>query len=280
MKKITIIFAAIVFMGAFSSCLKDDKYALDPSGSNNVVEFLNLTVPISSYNDKYVEYIPLTLENVPESEFTAGVNYAGPENLAPQDIVVELAPAPAAAEEAGYDPLDASLYELPTSVTIKKGTKSATFQIKVRPSSFDGDLSNALGISITSTSYGIISGNVGTVIFSLPVKNVYDGVYRYQTSSNTALIPNQDVEVELRTISSTRSRLAPGLLGYYSNQVDYIVDPETNLVTVEMITLLPIATSSESKYDPETKTFTLKWTSNGGARLFEETLTYIGPREE
>ncbi|WP_257667698.1 DUF7015 domain-containing protein [Parapedobacter tibetensis] len=280
MKKITNIIAVIIFMGVFSACLKDDNYALDPSGSQNVVEFLNLTTPISAYNDKYVEYIPLTLENVPESEFTAGINYAGPENVAPQDIVVELAAAPEVAEEAGYDPLDPSLYVLPTSITIKRGEKTARFQVKVRPSSFDGNLSNALAIAITSTSYGVISGNVGKVIFSLPVKNIYDGVYRYRTSANTALLPNRDVEVELRTISPTRSRLGPGLLGFYSNQVDYIVDPETNLVTVEMITLLPIATFPESKYDPETKTFTLRWTSNGGARLFEETLTYIGPREE
>ena len=279
MKKITNILALIAFIGVFSSCLKDDKYALDPSGSHNVVEFLNLTVPISSYNDKYVEYIPQTFENVPESEFTAGVNYAGPENLAPQDIVVELAASPEAAEDAGYDPLDPSLYEMPTSVTIKKGTKSATFQIKVKPSSFNGDLNNALGVKIASTSYGIISGNIGTVIYSLPVKNPYDGIYRYQTSSSTSLIPNQDVEVELATISSTRSRLAPGLLGYYSNQVDYVVDPETNLVTVEMVTLLPVATDPSSRYDPETKTFHLKWTASGGGYSFEETLTYIGPRE-
>jgi hypothetical protein len=183
MKKITNIVAVIVFLGVFSSCLKDDKYALDPSGSHNVVEFYNVTAPVNSYNDLYVMYVPATLEVLPEVEFTAGVNYAGPENTAPQDIVVELAVAANAVteyndvESTGYEPLPAGSYEIPSSVTIRKGEKFATFPIKVRPEMLDPTQSNALGVSITSTSHGVISGNVGTVIYSLPIKSIWEGAY-------------------------------------------------------------------------------------------------------
>ncbi|GGG91105.1 hypothetical protein GCM10007415_27110 [Parapedobacter pyrenivorans] len=281
MKRIYKVSLLLFFMPALSSCLKDEGLIGPnaPGYISNIVEFYNETAPVSGTTDPYIVYIPKTLERVEEEVFTATVSYSGAET-APQDITIQLSPAADAAATGGYDQLPSSVYEMPGSVVIKKGEKRAQFSIKVKPLEFDPDSDNALAISIASASFGTVSGNFGTVIFSLPVKNPYDGVYRYQTSANTALIPNQDVEVELSTINSRRSRLSPGLLGYYGNQVDYVVDPETNLVTVEMTTLLPIATFPESKYDPETKTFTLRWTSNGGARLFEETLTYIGPREE
>ena len=275
------IFLVIIafFALTLQSCLKDEMQALDPSRGHNVLEFKNFTIPVSAATDKYVTYIPKTLENIPSDEFESGITWAGPEEYAPEDIVIQLEANPAAATEAGYDPLASGLYEFPSSVTLKKGEHFTQFKIKVYPDKFDGDLDNALALTIKSASFGTISGNIGTVIYSLPVKNPYDGVYRYQSAPTQTLLPNQDVEVELRTISGTRSRLAPGLVGYYSNQVDYIVDKATNQVTVEMTTLLPIATDPASIYDPATRTFHLKWTSGGGNRYFEETLTYIKARD-
>lgn len=280
MKNIFKLLIVFITSTALVSCLKDDQYALDPaSGTNNVVEFYNVTAPFSAYTAKYVEYIPKTFENVPTDEFMIGVNWAGAEDFAPVDIVVNIAPAPEVAAEAGYDQLDASLYSMPTTLTIKKGEKFALVPISVKPSSFDGDLANAIAVKITSTSHGVISGNVGAVIFSLPVKNPWDGKYTYSSAASQTLLPNHTANIELRTINATRVRMAPGLAGYYSNQVDLVVDRATNQVTVEMTTLLPIETDPSSHYDPATKTFHLKWTSNGGARYFEETLVFTGPRD-
>jgi hypothetical protein len=279
MKKISKLLLLLVLAATATSCLKDDKYALDPSEGHNVVEFYNVTAPFSAYTAKYVQYIPKTFENVANDEFMIGVNWAGPEDFATQDITVTLAPAPEAAAEAGYVQLDPSLYTMPTTLTIKKGEKFALAPVTVKPSSFNGDLPNAIGVKIVSTSHGIVSGNVGTVIFSLPVKNPWDGVYHYKSAATQTLMPNWETEIELRTINATRVRMSPGLVGYYSNQVDLVVDRATNKVTVEMTTLLPIATDPSSHYDPATKTFHLKWTSGGGNRYFEETITYIGPRD-
>lgn len=278
MKNILRLLTVFVLTASLTSCLKDDKYALDPSGSNNVIEFYNVTNPFSAYTAKYVEYIPKTFENVATDEFMIGVNYAGPEDFAPVDITVNIAPDAAAAADAGYVQIDASLYTMPTTLTIKKGEKFALIPVSVKPSAFDGDLANALAVRITSTSHGVISGNVGIAIFSLPVKNPWDGVYTYQSSPTQTLEPNRTARIELRTINATRVRMSPGLAGLYSNQVDLVVDRVTNQVTVEMTTLLPIGNSPESRYDPATKTFHLRWTSNAGARVFEETLTFIEPR--
>jgi hypothetical protein len=136
----------------------------------------------------------------------------------------------------------------------------------------------ALAYRITDPGNNKIATGNDYFITLISAKNQWDGVYHYTTSSNNTLLPDQDTEVELHTVSPTKVKLYPGLLGYYSNEVWYIIDPETMGVTVEMNTLLPIATDASSHYDPETKTFNLKWTSNGGARIFEETMTFIKDR--
>lgn len=279
MKSKLILSISALALSLFNmSCLKDDDYALDPKNAHNVIEWKAPAVPTSAYTDKYTVYIPKTLENVAEDELEVGINWAGPDRFAPQDITVTLEENSAAAKEAGFVQLASDTYEVPTTVTIKKGETVGKFKIKLKPSKFNGDLANALAITIKSSNYGIVSGNNGTIILSLPVKNITDGVYTYTTSAATALVPNHKATVELRTISSTKSRLSPGLLATYSNQVDYIIDPKTNIITVEMTTLLPIGNFPESKFDPATKTLNVKWTSNGGARLFEETFVFLRAR--
>lgn len=279
MKKITRLLTIVLAGFALTSCLKDERYAVDPeNGTNNVVEFYNVSAPVSGYNAKYVEYIPKTLENIPEDEFVIGVNWAGAEDVAPVDIVVDIALAPEVATETGYIQVNPSLYTMPMQATIKKGEKFALIPVKIKASQLDGDLPNAIALKITQSSHGIISRNNGVAVFSVPVKNIYDGVYTYKSSPAQTLLPNITARLELRTINSSKSRLSPGLAASYSNQVDLIVDKVTNKVTVEMTTLLPITNTDDSYYDPATKTFHLKWYSNAGGRLFEETITYVEPR--
>lgn len=279
MKKITRLFTIVLASFALTSCLNDDNYAVDPAnGTNNVVEFYNTSVPISNYNAKYVEYIPKTLENIPEDEFMIGVNWAGAEDVAPVDIVVDLALAPEVAAERGYNQVNTSLFTMPMQATIKKGEKFALIPVKVKANQLDGDLPNAIALKIVKSSHGVISRNVGTAIFSIPVKNPYDGVYTYRSAPTQTLEPNRTTEIELRTINASTVRMYPGLVGLYSNQVDLVVDKNTNKVTVVMTTLLPIVNTDDSYWDPATKTFHLKWYSGGGNRYFEETITFKEPR--
>lgn len=211
MKKIAALAIGTFFLFMNTSCLKDDQYALHPSGGLNVIEFYNVTGPTSAYIDPVLVYSAGTFETG-KDEFTFGVNYAGPENTAPQDIVVQLAASQQtvdkqnAAKGSGYTLVAADSYEMPTSLTIKKGEKFALGKVKLKLDKFDLAKKNVLAIAITSSSHGNISGNGGTAIFTMAIKNKYDGVYKVE-----ALSPMLDVT-------------AANLVGYYPL--------EANLVTI------------------------------------------------
>src|SRR5690606_2919746 len=279
MKKITNILAVFIFMGVFSSCLKDDKYALDPSGSHNVVEFYNVTAPVNGYNDLYVIYVPSRVAVLTEVEFTDGVSYAGPENTAPQDIVVELAVANDAiaeynAEESTtYEPLPAGSYEIPSSVTIRKGEKFATFAVKVRPEMLDQSKSNALAVAIVSTSHGVISGNIGTAIYSLPIKSIWEGTYEVTVINDYGGIDGNiggsisDVNT-LSTVGPNRLRSdgSNGLWFTYSGYVEYQVNGDnTDIIDLLTYSGSPLATSIDEVVlvDAENLIFEVNYTGLG-----------------
>lgn len=285
MKNKIFLFSWIITLAALlTSCLDDKEYALDPSNGHNVIEFYNVTTPGTNYNAKYLTYTPKTFVAEPESEFTMGVNYAGPEDNAPTDITVTLTPNNAVATEMGYSQLGNTLYTLPTSVVIKKGERFALFTVKVKTGSFDLTKKNALAVSITAASYGIISGNNATAVFSLPVKNKYDGVYkvnsgfvqRYSNPTtpttgdalNGSLAGNPNVSlvtIDANTVEITNLRWAGGTstVGGVDN-LRATVDPVTNLVTVTALGNNTVKNRAglENKYDPATKTFTLNFDWN------------------
>ncbi|HMR91286.1 MAG TPA: DUF1735 domain-containing protein [Chitinophagaceae bacterium] len=217
---------------ALTSCLKDDKYALDPSGSNNVVEFLNVTAPVTGYNDPYVVYVPTTLEAVPEAEFTIGINYAGPEDVAPVDITVQLAEAPEAVTDNNtkkgttYVHPASSSFQFPATATIKKGEKTALIVVKVQPLELDASVSNAIGLKITSTTRGEVSGNVGKVIYSIPIKSIWQGTYDYQVINDYGTIDANiggqwnESGVRLETVGPNKLRMTY-LWRTYSGYCDY-----------------------------------------------------------
>lgn len=311
MKNTLKLLTVFVLAAFLTSCLKDDKYALDPSGSNNVVEFYNVTAPVSGYTDRFVMY-QSSFEAVDETEFTAGVNWAGPEDMAPVDIVVNLALDPEAiaiyndtrpSNAAPIQLLDPSIYEFPSSVTIKKGEKTALFTIKVRPSQFDFDARNGLALAITSVSHGVVSGNIGTVIFDLPVKNIYDGIYKILEGShiqrysapgvpttndalNGSMFGNPNVTlvtINQSTVQINNMRWAGGASGVAGiDNTRATVNSSTNAVTMFALGNATLRNwpGKVNTYDPATKTFTLNfdWNPTGSAREMTLILEYVGPR--
>ena len=193
---IKLLYISLAIILFHSSCLKDEPYALDPKNGHNVIEFYHVTTPISGYLDPVNVYVAGNFEPKDEVEFTAAVNYAGPEDLAPKDIQVQLAISPEtlakhnAVKSNKYELLPEGLYEFPSTVTIKKGEKVGKFQVKLHTNKFDNNKSNALAIAITSTSHAVISANSGAVIFSVPVKSLFDGNYTV-----TATAPLVDIDV-------------------------------------------------------------------------------------
>lgn len=266
----------------FASCLKQDPN-LNPKESNDVVEIFNQVPGLiaSDVTDPY----PLYVETFPISAgetFEVTVNYAGAGN-APQDINVKLGLDAHAIDEYNdstsnhYILLPASKYTIDTwDVTIPKGQKKATATFKLKTETFDFAEAYALPVKIMSTSFGKISGNYGTTIFSVGAKNPYDGIYQYTTSANTSLQPNKNLEIDLITQSLTKVKMgAPGLLASYTNEVFYIVNPTTNAITVECASLgVQTPQDTRSKYDPATRTLTVFWKQGNGGRTFEEKFVY------
>jgi Domain of unknown function (DUF1735) len=194
MKKNITKLGAVIICVTLSACLNDDKYALDPSGTNNVLEFSDPSVPVSKSGSIYPAWaraFPVSAEGT----FEQVISYSGP-NGNDKNIELTLAVDPIALDEYnrqqeeglfGEEPLKGTTYELlpddhydieSLSITIPKGSTKAVLKVTVYPNVFDLSKKYALPLRIVSASSGIISGNFSVGIFGVAVKNPFDAVYR------------------------------------------------------------------------------------------------------
>lgn len=299
MKKFIKIFPLALLCIGLTSCLKDESLTAFTDDAPNMLEF-SAAATDPATPEKLYPAVMHVFDYEPETAYSITVSYSGDE-VAPRDIEVEVAVDPSAitrfndqilslaraeALAAGNDPAEAvaaaqsklytlatsAIYTLPsTKVVIKKGERTAELPVTVKPVNIDFDHRYVLPLKIVSGSGNEpLSGNFNTVLFHFMSKNAYDGAYDHTFTSS---LGNGSNKVTMSTIG--KNTVTFGLLGQYSNAVVLTVDEVTNKVTVSLTTLLPIATDPSSYYDPATQTFHLKWTSNGGARTFEETFVKI-----
>lgn len=271
---------------AITSCLKDNEL-IGPGADGsvaNIIEFGNVSAPASNATSSIPLY-SLSFDMNPTGVLNLKVKCVGAET-AREDIRVAVNVNNALLEtyngenKTDFVAMPADQYALSsTEVIIKKGTREITLPINLKPSLFTFDHDYAIGLSIVSASSGVISGNFGNIILNLSGKNAYDGTYQYTTSANTSLVPNANKTVRLVTVGANRVLLSPGLLGTYSNEVYYNIDPVTFAVTVECPSLgVQTPQDTRSKYDPVSKKLTVFWKQGNGGRTFEETFTFTGPR--
>lgn len=183
MKNILIkVLAFILIAPAFTGCLEDDKYALDPSDSKNTLEFGYLNVPVSPFGSVYPVFV-VAFGVSEEDGFDVILNYAGA-NDNDQDIELTLEVDPVAVqlynEQYGtsYVLLPEANYDMASmTVTIEKGKRTATLPVTVYPDQYDLSVNYLLPLKIASASHGTISSNFGTALFATVVKNRYDGNY-------------------------------------------------------------------------------------------------------
>lgn len=191
--KIINSFIFLLGVVSFTSCLKGDPMNLDPERSNSVIEFNNTGSIVSGINAAYHRFA-MDLGSMGAGEtatFNVNVNYAGAD-AAPDDILVNLVVDEAAltqyneTDEGNFVMPPADIYNLPSSVVIKKGTHQTTVQVTITNNEhYDFNVSYALPIKIASVSSGTISGNFGTAIYSFSARNKYDGVYTVTGGSFT-----------------------------------------------------------------------------------------------
>ncbi|MCU7693592.1 DUF1735 domain-containing protein [Haoranjiania flava] len=283
MRSLFKIFILLICSFNISSCLKDDSQIIKPEEVKSVVEFGNPSSLESGLKNPIRFYIQ-SFDIAPLDTIIIPVNYAG-HNNAPKDIKVTIKvdnnviDSFNVAEHYDFYPLNPAIYQMSETVTIKSGEQTGYLQIPVKIDQIDFTHDYAIGLKITDASGEIISKNFSKMVINVGPKNKYDGRYTYRTSANTSLVPNANKTVELHTAGPNRLKLIPGLLGTYSNEVYYNIDPATNQITVECPSLgVQTPQDLRSKYDPATKTLKVFWKQGNGGRTFEETFIYLGAR--
>ncbi len=241
MKHINKILLLLLTLSAFSSCLKDDTAILKPENSPSVVEFKDIVPPTSAALAPYRLFVPSTLD--PEKSeviVNAIVNYAGPKT-APTDITVNIGTDPSAvttyntSEKTTYSHLPSSAYEFPNTVTIKAGTREAVVPIKLKIPQFDQSKENVLAMKIESAGSSAVSGNFGTVIYSLPVKSIWEGEYTYTIWNDYGAIDGNiggtfSEDVTLTTVGPNRLYLQY-LWRTYSGWTQYQFSGDNSTIT-------------------------------------------------
>ncbi|MBO9205483.1 MULTISPECIES: DUF1735 domain-containing protein [Niastella] len=306
MKKvqINILFFFALLVGLMS-CLKKDSMNIDPdSDPKNVVEFANsgdnLATAASKYPRFYFDLGTVTLNQAVTVKINVG--YSGAES-ASQDISVNLAFDTAAlslynnTDGTDYIVPPTSIFKLPMSAVIKKGTRLAQVEMTVTVNSdFDFNKSYAVPLKITSASTGTISNNFGSAIFSFGGRNKYDGIYKVKgkaTHSENASYtgPFVDPEVEFTTTGSASVQiesqpvfnLSTGALSALASYPVFTVNAD-NSVTVTNMNAGGMAPSVsdptyKNRYDPATKTFYISYSYNASKpRIFYDTCIYVKPR--
>jgi hypothetical protein len=288
-------FLSIVISLFFVSCLKDDSLTLNTSLSNSVIEFANTgSIATNPSNGAAPRFnIDLgSLEDGDTASFNVNVDYAGAK-FAPEDISVtididtsllSLYNSVHSVDAANYTlpPLSAIKTQFPITIIIPKGQQFGQGHIVIeRNQDYDFTATYALPLKIVSTSAGDISGNFGTALYNLNIRNAYDGVY---FASGTMIHPSyggeySDQEEDMITTGATSVQFQLTTTVTFSVYITLTVDPATNLVTVTTgDVVLDAYDPDKNYYDPAAKTFHLDFGYSGGSRHITMTAVYNGPR--
>jgi hypothetical protein len=312
MKKIIKIYLLLASAVLVSSCLEDDKAPLDPSRTQNIIEFLDSSVPASPAGSIYPVYASSYLLS-PQDGFELKISYSGPnENNA--DINLALAIDPSALDEyntqmvhglngsAGlhgttYDLMPETNYDISTmALTIPKGQSQVSLPITVYPDKFDFSRNYAIPLRIVSASTGTLSAHYSVAILAVGVRNDYDGVYaitggNIQRNSATGPDPAlsgdyvDDLEVELITLASDRVSFEPvwkdgsGIAGIDGTSIT--INPDNSILVKSSNPTMKHIVGTENKYDPATREFTIniEWGTAPSNRVITGLkLKYTGPR--
>jgi len=300
--KISVVLLGLIW----TSCLDDSRYALDPSTSNNIIEFLDASVPTNPSGAIYPVYTNTT-EIVPEFVLQLPVSFSGP-NGNSQDIQLTLAVDPAALEaynkqmdeELGgstYTMMPNNYYSFTnTTVTIPKGQTKASVSLSVFPDQFDLTKNFAVPIRIVSASAGILSAHFSVAVIAVVVKNEYDGVYdiidgsitRNSGSGPDPVLGGDYVDgltMELATINGNTVGFAPlwkegsGIGGVAGTQM--VINGTAIVISATGNATMKNTPATINEYDPATRTFTMNfdWGTAPNTRIISNLkIRYKQPR--
>ena len=281
------IFGAFLFLSAlvsFVSCKKDYIYGdIVPNTDRVIVEFTdskNTGLLSLNYGTQWVSTSLTELRFNPRSAVTqeADVKYTLNNTLIADYN---------AANGTGYQALPAGSYTIEADhLTLSQTDRKKGIPIKVLPSMIAGG-AYALGLTITSTSYGEISSVAHDVLVFVQVRNDYEGLYHSTgqrtayngptTASGVSGVFDIDDDKYLYTVDQTTVETdVADLIG--GGWMFLQVNPATNNVTVMPSAFSPtflLSNNGSCTYDPQTRTFSLQYKYFNGAgnlRTIEETI--------
>lgn len=286
----------------FTSCLKDDSLTLDTGLSDNVTEFGNTGSIATNPSGDAAPRFNMDLGSLSEGDtasFNINVDYAGDE-MAPEDITVQIDIDESLLEAYNSEhSVDGANYiapptglittSFPITITIPKGKQWGQAKVALKlTSEFDFTATYALPLRITSTSVGEVSGNFGSALYALNVRNVFDGVYDIKgyilREGDNELSGNYDgEEVEMTTVGPYSLEYDHHVWADHSSVggidgLTLTIDPATNKVKVSCRTNPAVVNlpTYDSRYEPDTQTFYVSyyWGAGPTNRAATDTLTW------
>lgn len=314
MKNITskAVLALALLSFTFTGCLKDkgfENYVYginDPDTQPPGVGFPFASKAMNGYGLD-VSGSPQTVGELTFLNLNAG-------NPAPADITItltvksaELIGAYNTANGTSIQVLPASMYTLPTTVTIPAGSRGVNVPMVV-PSTLTLNPNIAYGVAIQISSASgnyVVAQNLRNLLIQFSIKNKYDGVYTltgvhnrvpynfpYQTTMHMVTTGPNAVYFFWPLVGGVGHPIGIGpnnALSWYGATVAPVVvfNTSTNLVTNVYgsdaagppITLFTGAGSRLSKWDPATRNMTVDWNYNGNPlRAFFDDLQFVRAR--
>ncbi|HEV7333194.1 MAG TPA: DUF1735 domain-containing protein [Flavisolibacter sp.] len=299
-----------------SACIKDDVKELGDAGKT----FLKiLEAPEQQFFfEPFSETRNVTLFSVRrDANSNAALNQPVTINLRLDTAAIT---AYNTANHTSYERLPDSLFTLAGSGVTKTG--DLTYQIALQPGEFAKDFTIALNgtkwdlahvysapFVITDAGGLTLSSDKDQINTFISIKNAYDGAYSlkfafyHPTASSDYGTATEPVELHTSGPNSVKVYM-PRFGGFYhpilsggaitafgAQEPELTIDPVTNKVTVQnsyagAVTFYSMASGYDSRYDPATKTFYLKFGYNyangsfdaANTREWTDTLTYVGPR--
>ena len=280
-KFLTLLLLGVI---SFSSCKKDDVFGdIRPNTDRVIVEFTDGTTTGTLALNFGTQQVSTGLT---ELRFN-------PRSKISQDAVVKyrlnntLIADYNSANGTNVQPLPSGSYSLDaTELTLTQLERAKEIPIKILPSAVTGG-SYALGLSISSTTYGEISPIKQDVLVFVQVKNDYEGLYYASgqrtlyngptVASGIASVFDIDTDKYLYTIDQTTVETdVADLIG--GGWMFLQVNPLTNQVTVMPSTISPtflLSNNGPCTYNPTTKTFSLQYkyfNAAGNLRIISETM--------
>ncbi|MBE0675812.1 MAG: DUF1735 domain-containing protein [Bacteroidales bacterium] len=292
LKKIIIPGLALVML-FLTSCLNDENVGIevpDFGSTPYLVDFNEMPNSQGLINRSLVQALDL----VETKPFTLRLNLSSPYTLK-KDLTITIAVDDAAANEfiadnPTFELLPTAYYSIPTTtLTIPAGEREVEFTVNVATGNITLEDKMLLAISIVDVSEGAeISGNFGTALVAIGIKNFFHGNYDcdisyfHPTAGGTYPDEPYSHRVIRKFVSTIDANTCRVNFGVWSDAAELSINPDNSIEYIRVSgafggtgdpndpTLIPY-------YDRTNRViYVYYWyAGSGGNRIFWEVMTFV-----